>query len=174
MSEMAKKFIGYFAQEASNRAQAGGGTGLFWPASDGISNADAITYLDIYHDLVKNKGYALPTDAEKSRLLTNAIRAKLGIKKGTKKFLGPTLTIMKINEVGSNVNPELYNWLFPNRITKEPEKPWYDPLIPGDQSGDGKGSITESLDSIKWIAFAGLATLVILQTGVLKKISGNA
>lgn len=168
MSKMAEKFIGYYSTAAANAAQAGQVGAKYWPASDNINYADAITYLDLYHDLVTNKKYPLPDTPENIRRITGAIRKKLGITQGSKKYLGPTLTIMKINETGTNVGPELYDWLFPARIKKEEEESWLP--WPGNGKDDGTG-ITGLFNDVKWIAFFGLAALVLVQSGVLKRFN---
>lgn len=173
MSSQAQKVIAYI--NAGNPVLAQMGQKVYpWPASDGIPYAEAVTILDIYHDLVTNKGYELPTTNDNIKKLTAAIRAKLGYTKAEGAGLRPTLVLRKIKEtVNTTIGPELYQWVYPNRITApEPKKGggFLPSIIPGENDSN---PIVDSLANIKWIMFFGLAGLVLLQTGILKKVSPN-
>jgi hypothetical protein len=133
--------------------------GANWPLSDGYTPELAVKIIEVYHDLVANKKFALPNTNENLKKLTAQIRATLGLNNKPPGIrLAPTNILMALNAYITPVNRELYDWVFPAQL---------------EQEEDGGNGVVKVTSNIKWIMFFGLASLVILQTGILKKVSPN-
>lgn len=156
MSEMASK-VYYKILSVQNADTTK--TQFMWPMYAGFSPDLAISILDVYHDLVANKGYNLPDTNADIKKLTAKIRAVLGLPNSGAKALAPANVILAMKQSLSTSEPSLFNWAFPKKITPEPEpEPSPNPIV-------------ETTSNIKWILIAGLVGYVFLQTGVLKKLA---
>lgn len=165
MSSQAGKIIKYINKKMINQLPPGAAYVAF-PSSYNIPYAEAITLIDVYHDIVSERNFDLPTDNDKARAITKEMRNILGISDSDKRRLWPMAVVSELKKINTDIGPELYEWIFPKRIKKIEDTSFN--WLP-DLSQKSGGGIVEGLSNIKWIAFAGLATLILLQTGILKK-----
>jgi hypothetical protein len=132
-----------------------------WPTSDGFDRGLVVTIIDLYHDLVTNKNYPLPNTPENIRTLTAKIRKDLGLTLNSPRGLAPTNVILAMNKHISTANNDLYPWLYPTILSKK--------ALEEKEKESKENPINKGLNDAKWILGLGLATYIIIQTGVLKK-----
>lgn len=133
--------------------------GANWPASDGFSPELAVKIIEVYHDLVANKGFALPNTPDNIKKLTAQIRKTLGLETAQPGLkYAPTNIILALNKYILPTDRALYDWVFPAQLEQEDE---------------GESVPVKITNNIKWIVLLSLTGYVLLQTGVLKKAFNN-
>ena len=160
MSSEAKKVITYLY---------GAGVSTKWPESDGFNRSDVENVLDIYHDLVANKGFALPNTPENIKKLTAAIRSVLGIASAQAPggLMPANVLLTLTKKVKTDMDPALYQWVYPNQIKYTPAPTFTEKYLP---TVSPSNPISTTISDVKWILITGGLLYVLMQTGLLKKV----
>ena len=98
MSNQAKKIINYINDKMTVTSERGGNPVSF-PENYGIPKDEAITLIDVYHDVVTNRKIDLPTDNDKIKAITKEMRKILGIADSDKRRLWPTAIVLELKKI---------------------------------------------------------------------------